>query len=189
MVRGQRIADSVRKLIIDKHSTGASISSIGKLLSIPRKTVSGIISAFTNNGHPAQSKRERRGRKSKLSIRKQTTLKATIIKNRKETLTKIACQFQAKSGMKISKAPCGRWIRKIGYKCYKVSTLFFNYGIHVSKIVKFRQRKSHSLRFPKSRKERYGQMGIKTGSKKIGARFFGATSPDLKSPLGTAVRS
>lgn len=118
MVRGKRIGDDLRKVMIEKFLQGISPSHISRILSIPRKSVSGIISRYNSTGSTAEKKKS--GRKSKLTNRKKAALKSTIASNRKDNLANISMQLETKTGLKVSRATCSRWIRRIGYKFYKV---------------------------------------------------------------------
>lgn len=124
MVRGKRLSDLVRSAIVKSYLKGESITSIGKGLDIPRTTISAIIAAFKKNGSTEQ--KPKAGRKCNLTVRKAVALKTTIIKNRKETVQNVSLEFEKNTGSKISKATCGRWMRKIGFKHYKVKLILFD---------------------------------------------------------------
>lgn len=119
MGRGFATNEKIRELIIKKYHQGHSMGKIAHDLDLAKSTVGGIIK---NYGETASLKVKGKssGRPVTITSRCRRLLIKICKKSRRSSLRDITAQWNAESGLTVSRECCRKWIHKSGLSFYKV---------------------------------------------------------------------
>lgn len=124
MVRGIATNKKIRELIIKKYCLGKKIREIADELDLAKSTVGDILKHYRESGS-VQIKGKSLGRTRIVSDRDRRLLVKICKLGRRSTLRAITAQWNAETGMTLSRECCRKWIKKSGLGFYKVITKIF----------------------------------------------------------------
>ena len=101
--KGSHLSNDTRDAVCKLFTSGNNVSSISKMLAVPRTTISAIIKTFKRTGNV--KKKPMSGSKEKLSVRAQRLLSRIIAANRKKPIAVVMAEFNNQSDTPISKTP------------------------------------------------------------------------------------
>ena len=112
--KGSHLSNDTRDAVCKLFTSGNNVSSISKMLAVPRTTNSAIIQTFKRTGNV--KKKSMSGRKEKLSVRAQRLLSRIIAANRKKPIAVVMAEFNNQSDTPISKTTFFRYCKKLRFK-------------------------------------------------------------------------
>ncbi|PIO75925.1 transposase [Teladorsagia circumcincta] len=112
MERRTETPESTRKAIVNMKEAGMKGATIARILKIPERTVSSILSRFRERGTVANGPRS--GRPRLTSIRQDRRIVRLSLADPSLTCVDIAAKFNASDGLNISRRTVGRRLSAIG---------------------------------------------------------------------------
>ena len=110
--KGKELSNEVRRMVIDMYRNRMSVTGIGKLLQMPRSTLSTICVSWRDQNKSTRTKR--RGKKRMLKNSYLRRLRLLILTGRFETKAMILAKFQRIYDVSISRSTFKRYLKVIG---------------------------------------------------------------------------